>query len=285
MKFSKIIPDKLYLSYKYLRVFKRRINWENPKTFNEKIQYIKLYQRDPLYTLGADKVKVKQYVEEKVGKDIIIPTYGVWDSFDEIDFSKLPNQFVLKTNHDWAGVYVCKNKDNMNMNKLKDFFESHLKENFYEIHREWAYKNIPPKIFAEKYLQDNEYDDIVDYKFFAFNGKVDCVMICTGRSSHNEKFYFMDENWNYKPFNKFSYEAIETNLTIPKPENINEMFRIAEKLSQGIPFVRVDLYSVNNHIYFGEMTFTPAAGYDNKLLPETDNYFGQLIDLTLIKRG
>ncbi|EFU74884.1 ATP-grasp fold amidoligase family protein [Enterococcus italicus] len=279
------IPSKQLMNIQYALSFKKNIDWENPKTFNEKLQYIKLFHRDDLYTVAADKIKVKNYIAEKIDESLVIPNLGIWNSFDEIKFDQLPNQFVLKTNHDYAGVYVCLDKSKMNIPKLRKMFTKHLKTNYFYPNREWAYKNIPPKIFAEKLLKDDVYEDIIDYKFFAFNGYVDSVMICTERFTGNPKFYFFNKEWELLPYNKDSIDAISEKKVIKEPYNMNKMFEIAAKLSENIPFVRVDLYNVNGHIYFGEMTFYPNGGYDNKLLPVTDLHYGELIDLKLVKKG
>ncbi|UQF24036.1 glycosyl transferase [Vagococcus lutrae] len=276
---SKVSSETL-VRYHYYKVFKRRLRLNPPILFSEKIQYIKLYDKNPLYSTLVDKVEVKKYVSKVLGNkdNYIIPTLGVWDSFDQIDFNELPKKFVLKCNHDSGSYIIVKDKEKLDKNFAKTKLEKALNKNFYEVGREWAYKNVTPKIMAEKYIEDSKTKDLNDYKFYCFNGKVDCVMICTERDSGNTKFYFFDKQWKFKKYNTSSLQ-IDSNFTLPKPEKFDEMITLAEKLSTGLKFVRIDLYYVNGSIYFGEYTLYPLSGYDANLLAETDKYFGSKIDL------
>lgn len=272
-----LFPDKLYLQLLFRCKMGYKLNLKNPKSFSEKLQWLKLYNRNPLYTTLVDKYAVKQWVSDKIGSQYIVPTLGVWGKFDDIDFDKLPNQFVLKCTHDSGGLIICKDKSKLDLSAARKKIEKSLKKNFYYVGREWPYKSVPPRIIAEKYMED-ETGGFVDYKFFCFNGVVDCVMVCLDRHLNDTKFYFFDEKWQLKRLNKRGIAAPE-GFTIRKPACIDEMFRIAAQLSQGIPFVRVDLYECFGKVYFGEMTFFPDSGFDPNLLPETDSYFGKLIDL------
>lgn len=273
------MSDEAYIKRKFKAHFKRELDLENPKTFNEKLQWLKLHYRKPELTTMVDKDAAKQYVADIIGQEHIIPTLGVWKSFDDIDFDKLPNQFVLKCTHDCGGLVICKDKSKLDKAAAKKKIEKCLKKNFFWFGREWPYKNVEPQIICEKYMTDSpDSADFTDYKFYCFNGVVDCVMACLERSSGETKFYFFDDQWKLKRLNIRGKNAPE-GFTLPKPECMDEMFKIAARLSQGLPFVRVDLYQSNGQIYFGELTLFPASGYDYNFLPETDAYFGELIEL------
>lgn len=277
------IPDTPYLQMMYFFQMGKCLNLHRPKTFNEKLQWLKLYDRRPEYTKMVDKYTVKDYVAGIIGKDYIIPTLGIWDKPEEIDFESLPNQYVLKVTNGGGsgGVIVCKDKLHIDKEITLRKIESALKSNIYKAFREWPYNNIKPRIIAEKYLCDNvENDGLTDYKFFCFNGYADSVMICIDRQINDPKFYFFDQNWNLLPLNVRGLKTDPT-FKLPKPVCIQEMFKIAGKLSEGIPFVRVDLYCSDGKPYFGEMTFYPASGFDKNLLSEAEKRFGDLIELSI----
>lgn len=279
------MPDEEYLKYMYKIKMGRELDLENPQTFNEKLQWLKLYDRKPIYTTMVDKYASKEYVASIIGEEYIIPTLGVWDRFEDIDFDKLPEQFVLKCTHDSGGLVIVKDKNVFDKTAAKIKINKSLKRNYYYSGREWPYKNVPRKIIAEQYMVNDdsvpEYNqELTDYKFYCFNGHVDCCMICYDRASNDTKFYFFDREWNLKRINKRGKEA-PADFSLPKPECYDEMITIAEKLSQDIAFLRVDLYQSNHRVYFGEMTFYPSSGFDSNYLPETDRYFGDLIDLSL----
>ena len=283
------LPDKVYLSLRYRCQMGRWINWRNPKKYQEKLQWLKVYNRQKRCTEMGDKVAVKDYVARIIGEKYIIPTLGVWDSFNEIDFEKLPNQFVLKTNNGGGsmGVVVCTNKSVLDKESAKKQLELSLKGSIYKSYREWPYKDVKPKIFAEAFMEDDsEFNKggLVDYKFTCFNGKADNVMVCCGRQTGETKFYFFDQAWNLLPLNKRGKET-NPNFKLPKPDCMDEMFEIAGKLSEGFPFLRVDLYYINDRPYFGETTFFPASGFDPNILPETEILFGDKILLPNECRG
>ncbi|WP_058991128.1 ATP-grasp fold amidoligase family protein [Anaerococcus rubeinfantis] len=276
------MDDKIYIEKLFKSYMGYSLNLNNPKTFNEKLQWLKLYDRKPRYTMMVDKYKVREYIADKIGEEYLISLLGVWDDPDDIDFDSLPNKFVLKCNHDSGGLSICRDKKNFDANIAKKKLKKSLKTNYYYSGREWPYKNVPRKIIAEKYMvDDSNSDEFTDYKFFCFNGYVDCVMVCLDRNSGDPKFYFFDKDWKLKRLNKRGKEAPK-DFTIPKPECIAEMFEIASKLSEGFPFVRVDLYQSYGKIYFGEMTFYPDSGFDSNILPEADLYLGSLIDINNI---
>lgn len=278
-----LISDTAFLKARYLLEMGKNLNLNQPVTMNEKLQWLKLNNRHEDMTLMVDKVRVKELVAEKIGEEYVIPTLKVWDRAEDISLHDLPESFVIKTNHSGGnmGVCVCKDKKGADISILKARMAKSLNsDDIYKRFGEWPYKNVQRKVFAEKFLGD----DPVDYKFYCFNGYVDSVMMCTDRASGNPKFYFFDKEWNLRRYNKRGKEAPE-DFTLPKPEGMDQMFEIASKLSQGIPFVRVDLYNINGKIYFGEMTFYPASGFDRNRLPETDLYFGNMIDLSLARNN
>lgn len=277
------LDDRIFLEKYYKSTFHKALDLQSPKTFNEKLQWLKLYDRRPEYTMLVDKYKVRDYIAQKIGEEYLIPLLGVWEDPDDINFKELPNRFVLKCNHNSGlGMCICKDKSKLNINEVKKKLKKGLSQDYYLTGREWPYKDVPRKIIAEKFISDNK-GNLTDYKFFCFNGAVDCVMLCTDRESGNTKFYFFDRYWNLCRYNIRGKNAPK-DFTLPKPNHLEKMFLIAEKLSQGIPFVRVDLYNVDGIIYFGEMTFFPQSGFDKNLLIETDKYFGDLICLERVKK-
>lgn len=279
---SYLLPDKAYLKIKYRLIMGKKLNLKSPKTMNEKLQWLKLYNRNPKYTIMADKYKARDYISEKLGEEYLIPLLGVWDNPDDIDFDKLPDKFVLKCNHNSGlGMCICKDKSKLDIKKVKKELKKGLKQNYYKTGREWPYKDIPRKIICEKYMTDDNQDCLTDYKFFCFNGNVDSVMLCIDRNIGSPKFYFFDKEWNLKRLNVRGKNAPE-GFSLPKPEGMDKMFEIAEKLSKGHAFLRVDLYYANNQIYFGETTFFPQSGFDPNILPEADIYFGKKIDLNIV---
>lgn len=277
--FFRWLPDATYLKLLYRFKMGKPLNLKTPKTFNEKLQWLKLYNRKPEYTKMVDKYAVKQYVANIIGEEYIIPTLGVWDKFDDIDFSSLPDQFVLKTTHGGGGggVVICRDKQSFDKATAKRKLESSMKSDIYKSLREWPYKNVKKRIIAEKFMTDSK-GELNDYKFTCTNGIVHNVMICCDRGFGETKFYFFDNKWNLLRLNKRGKEAPD-NFSLPKPKNLENMFNIAQKLSMNLPYSRIDLYNIDGEIYFGEITFYPASGFDRNLLEETDILFGNYITL------
>ena len=280
-----LLTDSMYLKLIYKARMGKKLNLKQPLTYTEKIQWIKLYDRNPIYTKLVDKYEVKSYVANKIGEKYIIPTLGVWDCFDEIDFDKLPNQFVLKCTHDSGGNVICRNKAEFDFVKAKEKIEKCLKRNYYWHGREWPYKNVKPRIIAEYYMEDEKTGELRDYKFFAFNGSTKALFIASDRQVVGEetKFDFFDENFQHLDLKNGHPNA----LTIPdKPQNFETMKELANKLSEGFPEVRVDFYEANGEVYFGELTFAHWSGL-TPFEPEAwDKTFGDWIDLpNNIKRG
>ena len=269
--FFKWIPDEKYIKIKYKLEMNQKLNLKEPRTFNEKLQWLKLYDRKPEYTKMVDKYEAKKYVADIIGEEYIIPTLGVWDKFEDIDFTKLPNQFVLKPTHASGNVFICKNKDEIDYKKLKKTVQKWLKRNYYLVHREWPYKNVKPRIIAEEYMED-QIGELIDYKVYAFNGQCDYVMVCFDRIKGETKFIYYDRNWNIKK--EFSKEGIKygDTIKIEKPKNLDKMFEFAVILSKNIPFIRVDFYESNGNLYFGELTFYPSAGFDNTRTKDCQEY-------------
>ena len=276
-RFGTVLSDKTFLKLMFKAYMGKKLDLKNPGTFNEKLQWLKLYNRKPEYTRLVDKIEVKKWVADKIGEEYIIPTYKVWDNASEVDIAELPEKFVLKCNHSGgnSGVFLVSDKTKFNIEDAKAKLAKVLKQDIYKHLREWPYKDVKHKIFAEKLLGVG----VEDYKFFCYNGFVESVMVAYERNTGHPKFYFFDRDWKLKRYNIRGKEAPE-DFTMPRPENIDKMFEIASILSKGLPFVRVDLYNINGKIYFGEMTFYPASGLDPNLIPETDEYFGSLIKLT-----
>ena len=273
--------------YELKRMFRKNVgyslNLDMPRTFNEKIQWLKFNDRNPMYTDMVDKYAVKQYVASKIGNEYIIPTLGIWKHFDDIDFDVLPVSFVLKCTHDCGSVILVPNKDKMDKKAARKKLEKGLEHNYYYSSYEWPYKNVSPMIIAEQFMFDEKnkqegIDDITDYKFMCFNGKVRCTFTCTDRRSDDGlKVTFFDNDWNQMPFERH-YSAAKTG-SIPKPVNFELMKNLAEKLADGIVFVRVDFYEINNKVYFGEMTFFPGSGMEEFTPVKHDYVLGDWIKL------
>lgn len=262
---------------------KRKINFKNPVSFTEKLQWLKLYDRNPEYTTMVDKYLVKDYVAKKIGSEHIIPLLGVWDKFEDIDFEQLPDQFVLKCTHDSAGLVICRDKSRFDILKAKKIINRSLKRNFFYAAREWPYKNVKPRIIAEKYMEDPVTKNLPDYKFFCFDGKVKAMFVATDRFSKTEetKFDFFDSSYHRLPI-KNGHPNSDT--PPKKPASFDEMKRYAELLSKGIPHVRCDFYEVGGTVYFGELTFYHFGGLVPFEPDEWDRTFGSWIKLPVDKR-
>lgn len=277
-KVSRLIPDKIYISLMYLKYFHRFPDLKKPQTFNEKLQWLKLYDRRPEYTKMVDKYAVKRYIADIIGEEYLIPTLGVWNAFDDIDFDKLPNQFVLKCTHDSHSIIICKDKSNFDIRAARVKIEKALKRNFYYYGREWPYKNVPARIIAEKYMKDAHSEDLRDYKFFCFNGEVKFLYLSEGLDNpETGKISYVSLNWeplsfcrdDYKPFSRLP----------DKPQNLDQMIKFAAMLSKGIPHIRVDFYEINNQIYFGELTLYSGSGLTMFNPPSADLEIGKLLKL------
>lgn len=272
------VPDKAYLSMLYRFRMNKKMNWKNPLTFNEKLQYLKVYDRKPIYSKMVDKYDAKEYVANIVGDEYIIPTLGVWDNFDDIDFNTLPNQFVLKCTHDSGGLVICKDKNSFDKQEAKKKIQSSLKSKYYLYYREWAYKSIKPRIIAEQYMEDKETGDLRDYKFFAFNGVPKALFIATDRNAVGKDtcFDFFDMDFKHLDIRNGHPNA---DIVPAKPKNFELMKSLASVLSKDIPQLRVDFYEVNGKVYFGELTFAHWGGMMPFEPEKWDRTFGDWIDL------
>jgi hypothetical protein len=253
----RIISDKAYLKLFYRAYQGRSLKLDNPETFNEKIQWLKLYDRNPVYTTLSDKYRVREYVAKKIGEEYLIPLLGVWKSADEIDFDSLPNQFVLKCNHDSGSATVCRDKTKLNYVKTRKKLNKALKYQYYWKSREWNYKDIKRCVVAEEYITNQNDDELTDYKYFCFEGKPAYIQVDSGRfTNHIRNFY--DVDWNYIDVEY----GIKNNIDHldPKPVLHPKMLELASILSEGFPHVRVDFYISKNQIFFGEMTLHHGGG-------------------------
>ena len=281
-KLSRLIPDRIYLQIVYFRHFKKFIDFDNPKTFNEKIQWLKLNYRKEEYTNLVDKYRVKQYITKLIGEEYVIPTLGVWKNVDDIDFKSLPEKFVLKCNNDSGGIVICKNKKDFDEVKAKSFLKERLKNNGYWYGREWPYKNVKPCIIAEKYMEDSISKDLKDYKFFCFNGSMEFFDIDIDRFIEHRSNYY-DRNGNFLPFGK-TYCPPDYTKKIEMPKNLDKMIELAETISHNTVLSRIDFYEIDGQVYFGEITFYPGSGFSPFTDEKWDYKLGDLIDLPNIKK-
>lgn len=282
--FGFVLPDRTYLKWYYRCSMGRKLNLSNPQTYNEKLQWLKLYDHNPLYTVLVDKYAVKSWVAERIGGKYIIPTLGVWNRFDDIDFDNLPNQFVLKTTHGGGsvGVVICKDKATFDKNAAKSKLDRSMGISGYDTLREWPYKNVPRRILAEKYIEPKAGEDgLVDYKFFCFDGEVRALFIATDRSGKEVKFDFFDSEFNH--LDLYQRHPM-SGKNIPKPNCFEEMKSVASSLSKGLPEARVDLYEVNGNVYFGEITFFHHGGVVPFHPDKWDYVFGTWITLPAKRR-
>ena len=279
-KISCFLPDKAYIKMKYHMKFHKKIDLKNPKTFNEKLQWLKLYDRKPEYSTMVDKFEAKKYVSNRIGEEHIIPTLGVWERFEDIDFDVLPDRFVLKCTHDSGGLVICRDKSKFDKVAAEKKINVSLKTNYFYQGREWPYKNVKPRIIAEKYMEDGSSKDLTDYKFYCFNGIPEYLYVSTGLENHaTASISFLTLNWKFAPFGRSDYKPF-TELP-PKPTKFDEMLKLAARLSAGYRFLRVDLYQIENQIFFSELTFSPCGGMMPFDPPEWDEELGTLIDLPI----
>lgn len=276
---ARLFSDKFYLKLKYRLAMKKKSNLKNPKTFNEKLQWLKLNDRNPEYTKMVDKYEVRKYIADKIGEEYLIPLLGVWDDPDDIDFDKLPNQFVFKCTHNSGlGMCICKNKSELDIAKVKKELKKGLKQNYFITSREWPYKNVKPKIIAEKYMVDESGEEIKDFKIHNFNGEPNFVLVCDGRFSNDgltEDFY--DTSWNHMELKR--PDIPNKQQQHQKPQTFEKMLELSKKLSRGIPFVRVDFYEIDGKIYFGEITFFPTSGMKSFVPENWDLELGERLRL------
>jgi len=271
------MPDEPYLKFVYRCQIGSKLNLDNPQTFTEKLQWLKLNDRKELYHLFVDKYEVKQYVAEKIGSEYLIPTIGIWNAVDEIPFDELPEQFVLKCTHDSGSIVICKDKSCFDFEKAKRKLAGHLKQSTYWFGREWPYKGLKPRIIAEEYLEDSCTEELRDYKFFCFNGEVKCFKVDFDRFAFHRAHYYTPDG-QLLELAEVAYPP-DYSRDIRLPTTIVKMKELAEKLVGSTPFLRVDFYDVNGRIYFGEMTFYPASGLTKFIYENNDEMLGNWLTL------
>lgn len=271
------MSDENYLRLAYYAVFKEKLDLDTPTSFSAKLQWLKLYDRKPEYTRMVDKLAVKEYVREMIGDQFLIPNIaGPWKSFQDIDFSALPNQFVLKCTHDSGGLVICKDKTRLDYKKAEKKVSSCLKHNFYWFGREWPYKNVQPQVFCEKYMEDSSSEDLIDYKVLCFNGEPRLIEVHQGRYGQNHTQDFYDVHWNRTNYAQPGVPRAEEALS--RPQCLEQMLDLTKKLAANIPHVRIDWYCIDNKLYFGEITFFDGSGW-YPFVGNQDQEIGQWIVL------
>lgn len=279
---SKCIPDKLFLGTRYWLRTGKKINWNNPQTFNEKMQWLKVYNRKKEYTQLVDKYKVREFINDTIGEEYLIPLIGVWDSPDDICFNSLPDQFVLKCNHNSGlGMCICRNKKDIQEKQVKKELKKGLKQDYYISGREWPYKDVKRRIVAEEFIQDGVHEDLRDYKVFVFNGKAYYIQVDIDRfTNHRRNFY--TTNWEYVPFT--TLYPTDPTIKVERPKQLNQLIEVSEQLAAAAgtpPFVRIDMYLLPDKMYFGEITFFHGGGGE-PFYPESYNLqLGNLIKLPI----
>jgi len=274
---GRLLSDKTWIRIKYFQWFHKLPDLKNPQTFNEKLQWLKLYDRKSIYTTMVDKYASKQYVADRIGAEYVIPALGgPWYSFDEIDFDALPDQFVLKTNHDCGGVLICRDKATFDKEKARAFLEKHLRSNYYWTCREWPYKNVKPSIFAEQFMKDGKRAFLPVYKIMCFDGEPKIIQTIQNDKQPNECIDYFDTKWNALPFRQ---NFPNSDSPLEKPVKLEEMLTLSRSLAAGYAFLRVDWYVINGRVYFSEYTFYSDAGFAAFEPAEWDYTFGSWIQL------
>ena len=271
------MPAEDFLKKKYKIIMGKDLNLDSPVNYTEKLQWLKLYDHSPEYTLMVDKYEAKKYVAQRIGEQYVIPLLGVWENVDDIEFSALPDQFVLKTTHDSGALVICKDKKALDIKEAKKRLNHFLKRRYYDCNREWPYKNVKPRIIAEAYMEDSTYRELRDYKFFTFGGVPKVLYIAQGRGRGEPTVAdFFDMDFNHLPF---TIDHDMADVPPKKPACFEEMKRLAAILSEGTPQLRVDFYEVDGRVYFGEMTFFHCSGMENFHPEEWNRTFGDWVEL------
>lgn len=274
----RFLSDEVYLKLLYRGETGRTLNLSEPRRYTEKLQWMKVYDHNPLYTTMVDKVEAKKWAASIIGEEHIIPTLGVWEHFEEIDFDTLPEQFVLKCTHDSHSVLICKDKASFDYEGARKHLEAALRREYFYEGRQWPYKNVKPRIIAETYMENKTTGDLRDYKFFTFGGEPKVMYIATGRGTGE----------TYGDFFNMDFQHLELAIdhdTAPvcpeKPACFEAMKQAAGLLARGTPQVRVDFYEVNGQFYFGEMTFFHCSGFVSFRPDSWDETFGAWIPLNM----
>lgn len=275
-RLSRIIPDKMYINIMYYYHFRKFPDLDNPESYNEKLQWLKLHDRKDIYTTMVDKIAVKDYIASKIGKKYVVPIYAAWDNVKSINLDELPNEFILKCNHDSQSKIICFDKNNFDIEYARKQLKNSLKRNGFWYGREWPYKNVKPQIFAEKLLKEPD-GDLKDYKVLCFNGEPKLIETVTEKYTNGEKQTFYDVNWQKTDFAQIGWPM--SNVNVDKPDNLDEMIGLSKILAQGLRHIRVDWYNFNHRLYFGELTFFDGSGFVKFEKQEDDILWGSWIKL------
>ena len=278
------LSDEEFLKKVFPKYMGYPLDLENPKTFSEKLQWLKVNYRDPIQTVMVDKHEAKNFIAQRVGEQYIIRTLAVWDSVEDIDFDALPNQFVLKCTHDSGGIVICKDKSSLDREAAKAKLSASLQRDYSRIAREWPYKDVPRRIIAEEYLSELGNNEILDYKMYCFHGEPKITVVCSDRfSKTGTRMNFYDIDWKPMGIHFGHYPPLSTEFL--RPETYDEMLRLAMELSKDCPFLRVDFYEIKGRLYIGELTFYPGAGLE-QFRPITKDYeLGEWLHLETVHRG
>lgn len=266
--------DELFAQYFYYRKMNKRLNLSKPVSFNEKLQWLKINDVDECNSLLVDKIEVREFVRKKINSNVLIPIIGEYNSVEDIDWDSLPKRFVIKTTHNSGGVIVCEDKNKLVRSEVENKLNQHLMSNYYYQWRETPYKNVVPRIIIEEFIEEKSELGLIDYKFMCFHGKVEYIFVCTNRQrDEGLNIDIMTNEWKKTKFTRSGKD--NSLIPVPKPKKLNEMISIAEKLSENKPFLRVDLYYINENPYFGELTFYPEAGFSGFEPEEFDLILGE----------
>lgn len=280
-----MMDDETYLKLKFKASMGYELDLENPRTFNEKLQWLKLYDHRPEYTRMVDKYRVREIIASTIGEEYLIPLLGVWDDPNDIPFDTLPNQFVLKCNHNsGTGMCICRDRSKLDIEKVKSDLRKGLAQDYYISGREWPYKDVPRKIICEKYMEDTSFNDLPDYKVHSFNGTPKVILVCRDRfkeSGLTEDFF--TEQWEHIPVSRVSHPNAAN--PIGQPQELEQMIKLTEEITTGLPFARVDFYTIKDKLYFGEITLYPASGFEKFVPDKYDQEFGEWIKLPEISGG
>ena len=278
------LSDEEFLKKVFPKYMGYPLDLENPKTFSEKLQWLKVNYRDPIQTVMVDKHEAKNFIAQRVGEQYIIRTLAVWDSVEDIDFDALPNQFVLKSTHDSGGIVICKDKSSLDFEAAKAKLSASLKRDYSKIAREWAYQNVPRRIIAEEYISELGKNDLLDYKMYSFHGEPKLTVVCSNRFSKiGTRMNFYDINWEPMGIHFGHYPPLPTEF--PKPATYEEMKRLTAELSKECPFLRVDFYEIKGRLFIGELTFFPGAGLETFRPMSKDYELGEWLDLETVHRS
>ena len=278
------LSDEEFLKKVFPKYMGYPLDFENPKTFSEKLQWLKVNYREPIQTIMVDKHEAKDFIAHRVGDQYIIPTLAVWDSVEDIDFDALPNQFVLKCTHDSGGIVICKDKSSLDREAAKAKLRTSLKRDYSRIAREWPYKEVPRRIIAEEYLSELGSNEILDYKMYCFHGEPKMTVVCSDRfSKAGTRMNFYDIDWKPMGIHFGHYPPLPTEF--PRPETYDEMLRLATELSKDCPFLRVDFYEIKGRLYIGELTFFPGAGLEQFRPISKDYELGEWLQLETVHRS